>query len=228
MTSASGLPSLIIFGPHTDFPVGESLEELRQELNSVPRLSALSHAVSDLPRFWNSLVDFDTELRQIPGVSYLGQLGEWLRDGGCLPHNQSDAPNHYGLAVTILLQISQYSCFLNHLGKDSHPRVLRSVESGGIQGFCSGFLNAIAIASSETEVELGSAAAVALRLAVCIGAYVDLDGIYSQKPEKYSCVVIRWKKTSSDGKAEVASMIESFPNVRCYLPLTNFWNSTSD
>lgn len=218
MTSILGLPSLLIFGPHTKPPSGETLEDLRQELNSTARLSALKHAVSDLPRFWNSLVDFDPELRRIPGCSYLGQLGHWLRHGGSFPHIQGDAPNHYGLAVTVLLQISQYSRYLDHLGNGSHTRVLKNVESGGITGFCSGFLSTIAVASAETEADLGSAAGVALRLAVCIGAYVDQDSIYSQKPEKYSCVAIRWKKTNSGGRAEVATMIRSFPNVRNCLP----------
>lgn len=216
MTSVSNLPSMLVFGPHTQSPPGETLEELRQELNSSTRLSALKHAVSDLPRFWKSLADFDPELRQVPGASYLGQLAQWLRDGGSLPGDHNDAPNHYGLAVTALLQISQYSRYLDHLGKDAHPRVLHSVEAGGIQGFCSGFLSTIAVASAETEADLGSTAAVALRLAVCIGAYVDQNGMYAQKPDKYSCVAIRWKEIRSDGKAEVANMIRSFPNVRHY------------
>ncbi|KAI8945339.1 BcPKS19, polyketide synthase [Xylaria longipes] len=218
MASASNLPSVLIFGPHTKFPPGEILEELRQELNIVPRLSALKDAVDDLPRFWNALIDFDPELRRVPGAGYLGQLSQWLKDGGRFPHDQSDAPNHYSLAVTVLLQISQYSRFLDCLGTDAHPRILRSVQAGGIQGFCSGFLVSIAVASAEKEADLGPAAAVALRLAVCIGAYVDRDGMYSQHPERYSCIAIRWKEGNSDGKSEVTKMIQQLSKPRPEYP----------
>lgn len=160
------------------------------------------------------LVQFDPELCQVPGASYLGDLDRWVREGGAFPHGHSEAPNHYGLAVTLLLQITQYTRWLGHLGNHAHSRVLKSLEAGGIQGFCSGFLSSIAVASAETETDLGSTAAVALRLAVCVGAYVDHDGMYSQTPEEYSCVAVRWKEVSSDGKAKVAKVIQSFSNVR--------------
>lgn len=218
MAGFSSLPSLLVFGPHTEFPPEEILEDLRQDLNSKARLSALKDAAIGLPRFWNSLLDFDPELRQVPGDRYLGQLEQWLRHGGSFPHPQGAAPNHYGLAVTVLLQISQYSRYLDHLGKHSHSQVLTSVKAGGIQGFCVGVLSAIAVASAETEAELGSAAAVALRFAVCIGAYVDKDGIYAQEPVDSTCVAVRWKEATSNGKAEVADILQSFPKVRHYAP----------
>lgn len=219
MTSISNLPSILVFGPHNEFPPEAVLEDLRQELSTSDRLAALRDAVSDLPRFWESLVDFDPELRQVPAAGFLGQLQQWLRDGGSLPYRHGDAPNHYGLAVTVLLQISQYSRYLDHLGPDSHFQILGSVKSGGIQGFCAGFLSAVAVSSTPTEVDIGFTAAVALRLAVCIGAYVDQDGIYAQTREDYSCVALRWKETNSDGKAEVARIIQPFPEVRPYLDL---------
>jgi hypothetical protein len=223
MTFVSNFPSMLIFGPHVKLPPAETLEELRQDINTIPRLSALKHAVGDLPRFWNALVSFDPELSQVPGASRLGQLSQWLRVGGHLPHAQSDAPNYYGLAVTILLQISQYSRYLDYLGSDAHLRILKSVQAGGIQGFCAGFLSTLAVASAGEDTDLGSTAAVALRLAVCIGAYVDRDGIYSEQPEIYSTIAIRWKEGNPDGKSEVTKMIQSFPKVsRALSPITHY------
>lgn len=218
MAETSFLPSLLAFGPHTELPPEEVLEDLRQELINKPRLSALKEAVGELPEFWTSLLDFDPELRQVPGASLLGQLEQWLKNGGPFPRTQGTVPNHYGLAVTVLLQISHYSRYLDHLGKDSHSRILRSVETGGIQGFCAGFLSAVAVASAEVEADLGSAAAVALRLAVCIGAYVDQDGIYSQEPEDFACVAVLWRMGTSDGQAEVSKILQSYPKVRLYPP----------
>ncbi|KAI1817387.1 beta-ketoacyl synthase domain-containing protein [Poronia punctata] len=212
MSFTSQLPSLLVFGPHTRTPTGERLEELRRHLNDTTRLSALRDAVADLPRFWNALVDFDSDLSGVP-ASHIHQLSQWLKDGGSIGHDGISTPNHYSLAATLLLQISQYSRYLDSLGEGAHPRILKSVRAGGgIQGFCSGFLSTVAVAGAETEADLGRTAAVALRLAVCIGAYVDLDGIYSQRPERYSCVAIRWKDGSARGKSEVVDLIQSFPN----------------
>ncbi|ORY67213.1 uncharacterized protein BCR38DRAFT_152977 [Pseudomassariella vexata] len=152
-------------------------------------------------------------MRQVPGSKYLGNLSQWIQDGGSFPHHQRDSPNHYALPVTLLLQISQYARYLEHLGNDSHRQVLGSVRSGGIQGFCVGLLSAIAVASPKSEADLGSAAAVGLRLAVCIGAYVDHDGIFSHEPNKNACVAIRWREGNVEEKTEVGNIIRSYSEV---------------
>lgn len=212
--ATDSLPSLLVFGPQTEFPPEKVLQDFRQELISSPRLSALEEAVDDLPQFWQGLVDFDPSLRQVPGPKYLGHLKQWVRDGGPFPHHQSKSPNHYALAVTVLLQITQYSRYLDQLAKDSHRRVLNSVNAGGgIQGFCVGFLSAVAVASSGSEVDLGACAAIALRLAVCIGAYVDQDGAYAPVATEYMAVAIRWREGNTDDKAEVDEIIRSNPHV---------------
>jgi len=211
--ATDSLPSLLVFGPQTEFPPEKVLQDSRQELISSPQLSALREAVDDLPQFWQRLVDFDPSLRQVPGEKYLGHLKHWVKDGGRFPHQQNNSPNHYALAVTVLLQITQYTRYLDQLGRGSHYKILNSVKAGGIQGFCVGFLSAVAVASSGSEVDLGPSAAIALRLAVCIGAYVDQDGAYSPVATEYMAVAIRWKGGNADDKAEAAKIIRSIPNV---------------
>ncbi|EPE28832.1 Thiolase-like protein [Glarea lozoyensis ATCC 20868] len=209
--ASEGLPSLLVFGPQTEFPSEQVLHDLRQELLSSPRLSVLLKAIDDLPQFWQSLVDFDPSLRQIPGNEHLGQLKQWVKVGGQFPHHESNAPNHYALAVTVLLQITQYSRYLDKLGKDSHRKVLEGVKDGGIQGFCIGFLSAVAVATSESEADLGSSAAVALRLAVSIGAYVDQDGAYAAVATDYLAVAVRWKEGNEEEKASTAGIAHLLP-----------------
>ncbi len=214
MASLAGLPSLLVFGPQTEFPPAQVLEDLRAELVGNPQLSALRAAVADLPRIWQSFIDFDPRLDQVPGAEHLGRLVQWVKDGGAFPHQRTDdAPNHFALPVTILLQICQYMRYLGHLGDSPHRQVLQSVRAGGIQGFCVGFLSAIAVAGSKSEADIGSHAAAGLRLAVCIGAYVDQDGISSGEPKGTACVAIRWREGSADDKAAVNTMIRSYPGV---------------
>lgn len=216
MSALQGPPSLLVFGPQTEFPSEEVLLDLRHELVSNPHLSALRDAVADLPRFWGGLVASDTSLRPVPGAEYLAQLAQWVADGGSFPHRDSTAPNHYALAVTVLLQISQYARYLGHLGGEvAHRKVLGSVGGvggGGIQGFCVGFFSAVAVAGAKDEAELGVTAAVALRLAVSVGAYVDRDGVFAQEPSQTVCVAVRWREGTS--QTEVESIIRSYPQVR--------------
>lgn len=169
--------------------------------------------MDDLPQFWQGLVDFDPSLGKIPGSEYLGHLKQWVKDGGPFPHHQSNPPNHYALAVTVLLQITQYTHYLDQLGNDSHRKILNSVLAGGIQGFCVGFLTAVAVASSRSEVDLGPSAAIALRLAVGIGAYVDHDGAFSPVATEYMAVAIRWREGNADDKVEATKIIRSIPDV---------------
>lgn len=57
----------------------------------------------------------------------------------------------------------------------THVDLLGKLQIGGIQGFCTGFLSAAAVACSNSDEDVCIFGAVVLRLAVCIGAYVDLD-----------------------------------------------------
>ena len=212
-STVDNLPSLLLFGSHAEFPEEKVFEEFRLWLNNTPRLAALRDAVHNLPQFWERLVDYDPILSQIHGAEYLASLKQWVRYGGPLPHRHSKAPSHYSLAVTFLVHIIQYSRYLDILGRDSHSNLLESLKAGGIQGHCVGFLSAVTVAVCSNEADLGISAAIGLRLAVCIGAYVDQDGAYSPIPKEYMAVAIRWRGRGVDEKATITKLIDSIPDV---------------
>ncbi|KAI1195589.1 BcPKS19, polyketide synthase [Nemania serpens] len=212
MVSSQALPSLLVFGPQNGFPSEEVLEDLRQELNGNPLLSALTKAVAELPQLWGILIDWDKTLSELPGAAYLVQLRRWVQEGGPFPHHRDCPPNLYALAVTYILQISQYARYLRNLGNGSHRLLLESVGTAGIQGFCVGFISAIVVASSKDESDIGAAAAVGLRLAVCIGAYVDLGALRSHDAGGASCVAIRWREGNAEEKDSVEAIVQSYPD----------------
>lgn len=213
-TTKVPLPSILIFGPQGKFPSEKDLEDCRHELITNTKLSALRDAVDQLPQFWQDLVGFDPSLQNVPGDKYLASLRNWLANGGSFPHSETTA-NHYGLAATALLQTTQYFRYLRALGEGAHCRVLDSVQNGGVQGFCVGFLNAAAVASSTDEGVLSASVGVALRLAMCIGAYVDADGEYAGDSEQYTAVSVRWRDGNSKDLEKVTDIIRSIPHVRC-------------
>ena len=166
------------------------------------------------------MIDFDPGLSRVPGAEYLGDIHRWIVDGGLFPHHIGKTPNVYALPVTVILQVTQYFRYLSWLGvDDAHRRVIEGVQYGGIQGFCGGFLSAIAVASSEKEADIGAVAAISLRLAASIGAYADQDGVFAEPPNKTACAAIRWRADDVSKKDEVIDLIRTYPDVRPGEPL---------
>ena len=211
---------MLVFGPLAEFPSQDVLAELRQELMRNPQLSSLQSAVKNLPKFWQTLIDSDPSLSHVPGAAYLGDLRRWIVDGGHLPHHLGKIPNVYSLPVTVLLQITQYLRYLSWIGVDNaHSSVLEGLKSGGVQGFCAGFLSAIAVSTSDKEEDIGTVAASSLRLAVSIGAYVDQDGLFAEPPNETACAAIRWRDNDVSKRDELDDLIRTYPDVRLHDPL---------
>jgi hypothetical protein len=204
-------PSVLIFGPQTNLPSAEVLAELRQDLVENPRLIELVKAINDLPRVWDSLTKFDLSLNPVQGSS-LGGLKQWL-DEGVLPQNSASMPNVSGLPLTVLLQILLYVRYLNELQvNDAQSHVIQYIKNGGAQGFCVGFLTAIVVSCSGDERDIAKIGAVAMRLATCVGAYVDQDGIFACPPNKTSCIAVRWRTGSKEDEA--LEIMQSYREVR--------------
>ncbi|KAK4504497.1 hypothetical protein PRZ48_005413 [Zasmidium cellare] len=203
-------PSLLVFGSQSEPPSTAELHDCYAELCGNPSLTELRQQARQLPEFWQRLVDFDPALNIVPGAEYLDLLARWANGKARLPLDDK-FPNHFVLAITILLQVTQYTRYLRRIGPDAQQRVLNSVRSeGSVQGLCVGFLSAIAIAGSISESEIGSHAALALRLAVSAGAYVDQDGQYSATPTEYATVAVRWSGQDESGVTRLQGLVREF------------------
>ncbi|TDZ72041.1 Methylphloroacetophenone synthase [Colletotrichum trifolii] len=85
-----------------------------------------------------------------------------------------DTWNAFAAPLSVLFSTVQYFEYMRR--KDvSHEQILGQIQMGGCQGFCIGLLAATAAANSNDEITLSRNVAVALRLAFCIGVYVDYD-----------------------------------------------------
>lgn len=206
------LPSLVVFGSQTPSPSIEYISKLRSFLLSNRHLAYFLAAIRDLPNVWPSLVEASPSLSQVPGLRSLEDIKRWI-DQGDFPLSSSETlPNVLSTPLTVIIHIVEYFNYLEHLGPStSHSQVLDSVQNGGIQGFCTGFLAAISLACSPTEENINQIGAVALRLAVCIGAFVDLDARFAIPPRETSCFMVRW--TSAVGKSHVMEILNDYSEV---------------
>lgn len=209
--STAGFPSLLVFGPQTNLPSAEVLTGLREDLLDNPEMSRLLKAVKELPKFWETLTEFDPSLKNVQAAEYLGRLLQWV-DDGVFPQCHESLPNVSALPLTVIMQILLYVRYLNELQiKNPQGQVLQQIKAGGTQGFCVGFLTAIVVSCSENERDLAEIGAAAMRLAVCVGAYVDQDGRFAVPPNRTSCIAVRWRTGFKED--EVVEIMQSYLDV---------------
>jgi hypothetical protein len=210
---ASALPSTVVCGSQTPPPSKDCLQHIQSNLKD-PKLKELAKAVDDLPRFWSHLVEVKPVLSQVNDEP-LKKLKDWAKDESLL-NIPEGLPNILLAPLTVIIHLVQYLRFAHSLDavdspKDIHRRILQSTCKGGFQGLCTGFLSAAALACSRTERDIWCNATVALRLATCVGAYVDLDRLTYNSADVHTCVIIHWEDNC--GKNRVTEILKGYPGV---------------
>jgi hypothetical protein len=199
---------LFAFGSQTSWPTAEYLSQVRVSLQGNPRLRSFSAAIKDLPDLWNDLVAHDPRLQDVAGGDALHQLVAWL-SGGNLHGSLTPPPNVLSMPFTVIIHMVQWFHFLdNNPNRAGLNQLLDGARAGGVQGFCIGILSAIAVASAQNEDDIVKSGGVALRLATCIGAYIDLDRLECDT----TVLAVRWN--SADSHNRLVSVISEFSNVR--------------
>lgn len=201
-------PALVVFGPQSNLPSSQYLTDLRDSLLFEPLLSSFVEATNELSVLWADLVKYEPSLAALQGSEFIHELQLWIKDGKAL--STSDVwPNTMTMPFTIIIQVIQYFHYLRSEGSGAHSQLLDKAKLGGVQGFCIGFLTAVAVACSEDEKDVALFGGIALRLALCMGAYIDLDGLRNRR---MSSVAVRWK--TSDGYEKLLNIARGFPDVR--------------
>ncbi|TAQ85363.1 hypothetical protein B7494_g6312 [Chlorociboria aeruginascens] len=190
------LPSLLVFGPQINRPSSQYLSALREYLLQEQSLSSFVEAIRDLRNQWQVLLNSNPELIGVVGATAIDEILEWLDHGkSCWTSNVPSAV--FTTPFTVIVHITQYFQFLSLQDPlVNHEQLIENLKLGGIQGFCTGWLSAVALACSANEQELVTLAGVALRLALGIGAYVDL---YSDTSDagRSTCLAVQLKLDSS-------------------------------
>ena len=211
LSSLMALPSLVVFGPQTIWPSDQYLYHLRAVLLLNPRLRPFILAIRELPSLWESLTVFDARLVAVPGLRLITDLHRWL-DYGTISQPSEEFPNALLTPFTVIIHITQYFQYLDSTdGGLTHSDIFKRIDFGGFQGFCTGILAAIAASCSKNDEDLSTLGVVALRLALCIGAYMDLDLAYADQSTKYRSLAVRWKLDA--GSDTITDILGHYPEV---------------
>lgn len=189
----------VLFGPQGTF-TRESMLEMRNFLRDNPALDFLSTTISELPALWPAILDVCPGLDKIPGKTSLDELVRFLFEGGdpaaILCSEPLPTNNIIMSPLTVISQIIEFwklthGCFFdnNDNNNDGH----QSSNISDVQGFCLGFLTAMSVSCSRSEGQFQTLSSKAVRLAACLGAWIDLDALNHDVSECASAIAVRWK-----------------------------------
>lgn len=207
--------SVLLCGSLITNPTTTSLALLRSTLVNDASFAELKRELTELPDVWSLLLDQEPSFHDLDAAPLFRFLSDWFSCDSSSPEKlqlPSGAPqNIYYAVLTVLIQISEYVTFLHGNASANedhlHSKRLEDFRDGGIQGLCIGLLSAIALSCSHTKAELAQNVAVAVRLAVCAAASVDLAELHASEPTV--CLSARWgrqeDRETDDGT--IASMI---------------------
>lgn len=204
-------PSLLVFGSQFTRPSKQYLAHLRALLLIDPRLSPLLAAIEELSALRQKLAKFDERLEEVLGRGETDPIQQWIK-GEDLRLTSDRSSNVLITPLTVLVHMVQYLQYLkSNEATTTHQNLMTNVQIGGAQGCGAGILSAIAVACSESEKDVVKFATTILRLAMCIGAFVDLDGLSADSQAEWKCLAVRW--TSEAGGAVLRKILSVYDEV---------------
>nr|ASU91363.1 polyketide synthase [Ramalina conduplicans] len=205
--------SILLFGPQALSFNRESLKALRTALTESEDCQWMLETISELPNCWSTLVAELPKLQEIPGEKLLKDLDGWFKTGNIEPAS-FHIPNILLTPLVILTQLTQFSRYLSlSLSNASVPApdlhaalAQRNVET---VGFCTGLLSASVVSSSSDQAAFRHNGAVALRLAMLIGALVDAQDASDRLHGRSRSFAAAWASPAM--AAELVRVLDCFP-----------------
>ncbi|KAL5002550.1 hypothetical protein BDV10DRAFT_181277 [Aspergillus recurvatus] len=202
--------TIFLFGPHVGTFTKSSMDKLVRPLSQSPHRDWILHTIADLPTYWDALAAKMPDVaRDIDGPGSLSELDRWLRHGidkaGLSVPDDENLPSILVGPLVVLIQLTQYWRHLEMIRDgsaqvaDLQAELVQQAKSGGkptvILGFCAGLLAALSVASASNQAEFEEYGAVAVRLAMLIGALIDAQEVWDKASGKGSSAsyAVAWR-----------------------------------
>ncbi|KAF2993633.1 putative PKS-like protein biosynthetic cluster [Neopestalotiopsis sp. 37M] len=208
--------TLLLFGPQAlSFSVA-SLQTLRKSLREADDCKWMLDAVYELPTYWNALAEQFPKLEAIPGERLLNDLKHWFQA------DESEKvtfglPNLLLTPLVVLTQLTQFSRYMSYSRSGASVQdndLFRSLAQHRFEtvGLCTGLLSASAISSASDVATFREYGAVAVRLAMLVGALVDCQDAQDMLHGSSKSFAVAW--TSSDMAKDLAYISVLFDETR--------------
>ena len=210
--------TVLLFGPQAlSFDEG-SFRRLRSSVSKSPDRHWMIDTIEALPRCWDVVSKAFPKLLEIPGSELLRELEDWFRSGNMRQHTTSHLPNIVLSPLVVMIQLVQYTDYIELASISSQsdyqdPFTFPQCDTETL-GFCTGILSATVVSCSKNQTEFAELGAVAVRLAMLVGALVDAQEVHDHQGQSRSLATV-WK--SNDAALQLPSILQRFPEV-LFLP----------
>ena len=207
------VPSIALFGPQVTDWTDASLRTVQHRLREDPNLRFLAHSLEQLPTLWPTL---QNHLDTFDSASFEGlrQLSEFA--AGKAPLDSTKLENVHFAPLTVVSHVVE---LVRRAKTESGAQQSASSPSldlyipdfQAVQGFCIGFLGAIALSSSSDWSAFEENIARAVRLAACLGAVIDAEDRTKAADSRATSISARWRTDSE--RTFLEATLDSFPEV---------------
>lgn len=190
-----------------------SAQQLRSTLLNTPAFEWALGAISDLPRYWDALCKAVPTLRHIPGAQLLEDLKFWIETGK-FEEASFPLPNILLTPLVVITHLTQYEILLQKGQAESsrsHDYHASAKEDAETLGLCTGLLSAAAVSCSEDMMQLHHYSAVAVRLAMIVGALADAQDKLAGVDAAAQSFSAAW--SSPEVGVEMEEILKRFPDV---------------
>ncbi|KAJ6184618.1 Type I Iterative Polyketide synthase (PKS) [Penicillium mononematosum] len=192
---------IFLFGPQTLSATETSFTELRETVLGDADLHWILDVVNELPLHFAALAKALPTVHTFPGAQELQWLKDWFQTG-CSRHTAAPWPN---ILVTPLVVTGHLVQYLRSLEDTSSV----SSEQREAVGICTGLLSALVAASSSSRSQIQYHGAVAIRLAMLVGAVVDAQNFAGGPDDEAVSLSVAWGPNEAESR--VKKLLGQFP-----------------
>jgi hypothetical protein len=194
---------IFLFGPQTLSATETSFTELRETILGDADLHWILDVVNELPLHFVALAKALPTVHTFPRAEELQWLKDWFQTG-CSRYTAAPWPN---ILVTPLVVTGHLVQYLRSLEDTSSV----SSEQREAVGICTGLLSALAAASSSSRSQIQHHGAVAIRLAMLVGAVVDKQDSAGGPDDEAVSLSVAWGLNEAESR--VKKLLAQFPEV---------------
>ncbi|KAI9648598.1 hypothetical protein NHQ30_003235 [Ciborinia camelliae] len=200
-----------------------------EKLNSVGKaVHALCPLEGSLGGLCLSITPLSKSLKQVTAAASVESLAQWL-DSGVLSVPAEKILNAAVLPFAVVLQVTLYIQHIDNTDSGSdYSHTLQSLQQYGVQGFCTGLFTTAAIDFSENEEQLALNTSISLRLAMCIGAYIDQTAMYAEPLSTVCALSVRWKQVQGPEEKQPTEALKEACLCVKTVGINGRFHSTSD
>lgn len=205
---------VLLFGSQALALDEASLHQLRSAVLSTPALEWVLNTIVELPQYWDTFSKAIPNLQHIPGAQQLDDLKLWIETGK-FKNASFPLPNILLTPLVVITHLVQYETFLgNNLPQPprSNDMSVSAKVNAETLGLCTGLLSAAAVSCSDDLIQLHHYSAVAVRLAMIVGALIDAQDKSAGVDGASKSFSAAW--SSPETGVELETILKRFPDVR--------------